>query len=180
MTNIVRNILIANIVMFALTYIIPLLIQGLILYPDSNFNPIQLVTYMFLHGSIIHILFNMIGLVVFGPELERTYGSDTFLSVYIFSGIISGATHLMFMNSPVVGASGSIWSLMVIYALNKPNQIFYVYFIIPAKIKYIVGLFLIFEVYSALFVNDSVSHFGHLGGAVSGFIFYMLNKYKNE
>jgi membrane associated rhomboid family serine protease len=118
----------------------------------------------------------MIGLAVFGPDIENRFGSSNFLKIYIISGILAGVSHILFIYNPVVGASGAVWSLMVMYALYNPERIFHIYFFIPAKIKYIVSVFFIIELYLSILGSDSVSHVAHIGGALTGFIFYRLNK----
>lgn len=175
LTKTVKQLLIANIVLFILTYIGLPIIGQLVLHPMA-FQFHQLITYMFLHSSITHIIFNMIGLLVFGPDIERKFGSSKFLKIYIVSGIIAGISHCLFIENPVVGASGAVWSLMVMYALYNPEHIFHIYFFIPAKIKYIVSIFLALEFYLFFLGNGGISHAAHIGGALAGFIFYKLNK----
>ena len=180
LTKVVKQILILNIIIFTISYLMSeyksTLIVDFVLFPIESgyFQPLQLLTYMFLHSSLAHILFNMIALVLFGPDVERRLGSSKFLKIYLLSGIFSGLSHLVFMNSPVVGASGAIWSIMIIYTLYNPNNIFNVYFIIPIKIKYIASFLFLMELYLS-FNNDGVSHIAHIGGAIFGFIAYKIS-----
>lgn len=177
LTKTVKQLLIINIVLFILTYLRLPIIGEFVLYSNSNyFQPHQILTYMFLHSSITHIIFNMIGLVVFGPDIEKRFGSSKFLKIYLISGVLAGVFHILFIDNPVVGASGAVWSLMVMYALYNPENIFHIYFFIPAKIKYIVSAFFVIELYLSILGNDGVSHVAHIGGALTGFIFYRLNK----
>jgi membrane associated rhomboid family serine protease len=172
-TKNVKGLIIANAIIFILELLLPL--NSLVIDPD-NLHAYQFITYMFLHASVAHIFFNMFALFLFGPEIENWLGSEKFLKIYLISGVISGISHILFIDEPVVGASGSVWSIMVMYALLKPNQIFNLYFIIPVRIKILVSIMFLFEIYAAIFSNDSTSHFGHIGGALAGFIFYQLNK----
>src|SRR3954469_24355588 len=90
---------------------------------DSRFAPWQLVTYAFLHGSFSHIFFNMLGLYMFGGEIERLFGSRFYLSFYFASVIAAAITHLVItglMGSPpvpMVGASGGIYGLLLAYGM---------------------------------------------------------------
>jgi membrane associated rhomboid family serine protease len=177
-TKTVKQLLIINIVLFALTLFKSPLILNLVLWPleSGYFQVHQLITYMFLHGGVTHILFNMIGLVIFGSELEKEFGQSKFLKIYFLSGIVAGISHIFFIDSPVVGASGAVWGLMVMYTFINPDRIFHVYFFIPAKIKYIVSVLFILEIYSSFFINDVVAHIAHIGGALTGFTLYRFLK----
>jgi len=107
----------------------------------------QLGTYMFLHGGMFHILFNMLALWMFGAELERIWGTPYFLKFYFVTGIGAGILTVLFSLLPfgvsqqlygsiVIGASGAIYGLLLAYALYFPNRPIYMYFVfpIPAKI----------------------------------------------
>jgi membrane associated rhomboid family serine protease len=183
LTTGVKNLLVANIIVFILTYFIvgfsPF--DSLALFPiHSNFfNPIQLLSYMFLHISVTHILFNMFGLVVFGTDLENKFGTKKFIQLYFLSGFFAGLTHIIFSSLPVIGASGSIWALMAVYALLFPNKELYLYFLFPVKAKYIIGFFFILE-FIYLGVNDGTSHLAHIGGAISGCLYYLIKLKKND
>ena len=100
----------------------------------------QLVTYMFLHGSLWHILMNMFILWMFGSELERTWGSREFLKFYFVAGIGAGIINVAFAAFrpamamiPIIGASGAIYGLLVAYAMLFPERYVYVYFMIPVR-----------------------------------------------
>jgi membrane associated rhomboid family serine protease len=119
----------------------------------------------------------MIGLMVFGPDIEKRFGINKFVKIYLLMGVISGLFNMFFMSNPVLGASGAIWGLMALYALFNPNNILYIYFLIPAKVKYIIGCLFLIELY--LFMtgsNDGISHIAHIAGALGGFLFYLLNR----
>lgn len=181
LTKGVKQLLIINLVCFAITYLlfslqVPL-IENFILFSHNsdNFQLYQLLTYMFLHSSLTHIIFNMIGLVVFGPDIEKRFGINKFIKSYLLMGVISGLFNMFLVSNPVVGASGAIWGLMMLYALFNPNNILYLYFLIPVKVKYIIGVFFTFELYMALMCsNDGISHVAHVGGALSGLSIYLL------
>jgi membrane associated rhomboid family serine protease len=119
----------------------------------------------------------MLGLITFGPDIEERFGSKKFLQYYLIMGIVSGLCHSILITNPVLGASGAVWGVMMMYALFNPNTILHLYFLIPVKVKYIVGVFFTIELYLALVgSNDGVSHIAHVGGALTGMIIYLLNR----
>ncbi len=137
----------------------------------------QLVTYMFLHGGLWHILMNMFILWMFGSELERTWGSREFLKFYFIAGIGAGIINVAFAAFrpdmamiPIIGASGAIYGLLVAYAMLFPERYVYVYFMIPVKVKYLVIFMVALEFFST-YQPDGVAHFAHLGGALVGFLY---------
>ncbi len=132
----------------------------------------QLVTYMFLHGDPWHILFNMLGLWMFGKELEMVWGSNQFLKYYFICGVGAGLTFLLFSKGVVIGASGAVFGLLLAFGLTFPDQIILMSLLFPIKAKYMV---LIYGVLTFMNIakpsGDGVAHFAHLGGMVFGFIY---------
>ena len=186
LTPVVKQLLKINVIAFIITYFfyafkVPI-VEDFILFniQCEYFRPYQLITYMFLHSSALHIIFNMIGLITFGPDIEERLGSNKFLQYYLIMGIVSGLCHSIFISNPVLGASGAVWGIMMMYGLFNPNTILHLYFLIPVKVKYIVSVFFSIELYLALVGgNDGVSHLAHVGGALTGLIIYLINrKYK--
>jgi membrane associated rhomboid family serine protease len=109
----------------------------------------QLATYMFLHGGLFHILFNMLALWMFGSELERIWGTRNFLKFYFVTGIGAGILTVVFSLLPfaasrqlyasnVIGASGAIYGLLLAYALYFPDRPIYMYLLFPIPAKYFV------------------------------------------
>lgn len=194
-------------------------------YPDSPFFQIwQPITYMFMHGNLSHIFFNMFALVMFGPIIERILGSKRFLKYYIIcalgalilqygvqaievqqiSGTIRASSFLNFdfandrvssslnlskenfdtlisiYGTPMVGASGAIFGLLLAFAYLFPNMPLYFMFIpVPIKAKYFVGAYILIEVYLG-FNNSgsSIAHLAHVGGALFGYILIKAWKIK--
>jgi len=137
----------------------------------------QLVTYMFLHGGLWHILMNMFILWMFGSELERTWGSREFLRFYFVAGIGAGIINVIIAALrpatafiPIIGASGAIYGILVAYAMLFPERYVYVYFLIPVKVKYLV-IFLVAIEFFLTYQADGIAHFAHLGGAFVGFVY---------
>ena len=144
----------------------------------------QTLTYLFLHGGWIHILFNMLVLWMFGKDLEMDWGKNEFLIFYFVCGIGSGLiTVLANINSPIVivGASGSIYGVLVAYGFTYPNRTVYLYGVFPLKVKYVVlGLGVIAFFASLSITQSKVSHITHLAGMIIGIIYILFNfRWKN-
>ena len=137
----------------------------------------QPVTYLFFHGGIWHVLINMFVLWMFGSELERLWGKNHFLKFYFITGVGSGLiTMLVNVQSitPVVGASGAVYGVLLAYGLTYPNRTVYLYGIIPIKsLWFVLGIG--FIAFMSSFDNMSqVSHVTHLSGMLIGY--FMLKK----
>jgi membrane associated rhomboid family serine protease len=135
----------------------------------------QLFTYMFLHGGLFHILFNMFALYIFGADIERAWGTKEFIKYYFVTGIGAGvASFLLSFNSSTttIGASGAIFGLLVAFALMFPERIIYLYFLFPIKAKYMALLFGGIELLASFrYTGDGIGHFAHLGGMVVGYLY---------
>lgn len=252
---VVKNLLIINGLLFLATWVFQNQFNldltnylGLHYFSSDLFRPYQLVTYMFMHGGIDHIFFNMFALWMFGNILENFWGSKRFLIFYMITGIgaaliflayqafkyneahvaiqylianptpdnylalmqdhfksfyqvpevqsqivnfasdwsqhlndsiylnraITDANQLLSLqiNSPMIGASGAVFGILLAFGMLFPNTLLYVYFLIPIKAKYFVILYGAIELYMGI-VNspgDNVAHFAHLGGMLFGFI----------
>ncbi len=136
----------------------------------------QPITYIFFHGGIWHVLINMFVLWMFGSELERLWGKSHFLRFYFYTGIGSGLITLLFNYqsiTPIVGASGSVYGVLLAYGLTYPNRKVYLYGLIPIKsLWFVIGIGLIAFISSFNNVSQ-VSHITHISGM---FIAYMLIK----
>jgi membrane associated rhomboid family serine protease len=135
----------------------------------------QIVTYMFLHGSVIHILFNMLFLWMMGSELERYWGSRQFLKYYFVTGIGAGIINVLVQPRsvvPTIGASGAIFGLIIAFALAFPDRELLLYFVIRIKAKYFAVLVGVIELLSLVFMpNAPIARFAHLGGLAVGYIY---------
>lgn len=139
----------------------------------------QLVSYGFLHGSFLHLLFNMFGLWMFGTPLEQLWGSRRFLQYYFVCMIGAGLVQLLVVSSmegggffPTVGASGGVLGILLAFAMMYPNRIIMLLFPpIPMKAKYFVILFGAFSLWAGVTGTQAgVAHFAHLGGMLFGFL----------
>ena len=133
----------------------------------------QPITYLFFHGGIWHVLINMFVLWMFGSELERIWGKNHFIKFYFVTGIGSGLI-TMFLNlesmTPIVGASGAVYGVLLAYGLTYPNRQIYLYGIIPIKsIWFVIGIG--FIAFMSSFNNLSqVSHVTHISGMLIGYL----------
>jgi membrane associated rhomboid family serine protease len=189
---------------------------GLYYLGSEHFMPVQLITYMFLHGNFSHLLFNMFAFWMFGSAVENYWGPKRFLIYYLATGIGAaiiqqlvgfvrieslsssidpqalqsiimegkdllstnrnwlgavGDLNLIY-NIPTVGASGSVFGILLAFGMLFPNSLIYIYFAIPVKAKWLVMGYGALELYSGFANNpgDNVAHFAHLGGMLFGFL----------
>ncbi len=136
----------------------------------------QLATYMFLHGGIWHILWNMLALWMFGAELEQTWGTRRFIRFYFFCGIGAGICvvilNYMFGNPsiPTVGSSGAIYGILLVSAVLWPDRVILFSFLFPIKMKYFVAIIGGIAFLNSFNVNSGVSDVAHLGGMAFGYL----------
>jgi membrane associated rhomboid family serine protease len=132
----------------------------------------QLVTYIFLHGGISHLLFNLLALWMFGGELESYWGSRKFLRYFLFCGVGAGICTVIFTPYqfiPVIGASGAIYGILLAFGWLFPNRLIYIYFLFPIPAKYMVIIFGLIELFSSIEgTGGGVAHLTHLGGLLFG------------
>lgn len=178
----IRLLLIINVAVFLLQSfgLQSFLLGNFALRPAAlldSFAVWQLVTYMFLHGGIWHILFNMLALWMFGRELEQTWGTRNFLRFYFFCGIGAGVCIVLMNalfgnpNSITLGASGAIYGIMLASAVLWPDRIVYLQMLFPIKMKYMVMIYGAIAFLGSTNMNSGVSDIGHLGGLLCGWIY---------
>ena len=179
LTPAVKLLLIVNVAVFFLQQFLPdqiLILFGLVpALVWQNLYLWQLFTYQFLHGGLLHILFNMLALWMFGCALERRWGSEFFLKYY-FVSVVGGAilnTLLVPAQSvPSIGASAGVYGLLLAYGLIYPDQIVYFYFLFPIKMKYFVWIIGGIAFYSSLTTGQGgIAHLAHLGGMLFGYLY---------
>lgn len=222
--TVTKSILIISVLAFLATSLLSskvdlVRILGLHYFLASDFKPYQFVTYIFMHGSIMHIFFNMFAVFMFGAVLENLWGPRRFLIFYIFTGLGAALTQLavyyfhispilqewqaaynathdymvqtqmledkkQFLNQfVVVGASGSLFGLLIAFGILFPNaELMMLFLPIPIKAKYFVAIYGAIELFSGLAnnANDNVAHFAHLGGMLFGFILLMIWRQKSR
>jgi membrane associated rhomboid family serine protease len=147
---------------------------------SGPFLPWQLISYMFLHGDFTHLFFNMFALWMFGLELENLWGSKRFLIYYTICGLGAAVANLLIapfftVVGPTIGASGSVYGILVAFGYLFPNRHIYIYFLIPIKAKYLVILYMALEIFAVASQSETgIAHVAHLGGAVVGIIYLLI------
>jgi membrane associated rhomboid family serine protease len=150
------------------------------LQPGDDFQPWQLVTYGFLHdpSGFAHIFFNMFALYMFGSDIERLFGSRFYLAYYFVSVIVAGGCHLLVTSllgapaTPMVGASGGIYGLLLAFAWYFPQRrVMLLIPPIPMSARTFVIVFGVIEfVFGVTGTQAGVAHFAHLGGMLGGWL----------
>jgi membrane associated rhomboid family serine protease len=172
LTPMVRNIIIANVVVYIFTLQSPYLVD-LLLLDGYGFRPWQPFTYMWLHDTqrVFHILMNMLGLFMFGCDLERVWGPQRFLRFYLLCGVGAGfliwIADLVFGPNRTLGASGAVYGVMTAYSLSWPNRTIQLLIPpIPIRAVYLIPVLFLMQ----LSMGGNVSHVGHLGGVIMAVI----------
>jgi membrane associated rhomboid family serine protease len=230
---VVKNLLIINGLFFLATLATEQIfkfdlanILGLHYFQSELFYPHQLITYMFMHGSIGHIFFNMFALWMFGNTIENCWGGKKFLIYYLVTGIGAGliqeavygirihqiisqltpemidtvkanglalwqqgmnykgamGTLNSLLNAGTVGASGSVFGLLLAFGMMFPNALIYMYFLFPIKAKWFVIGYGVIELWLGITnrSGDNIAHFAHLGGMLFGLILILWWKKKEK
>ncbi|MCK5706226.1 MAG: rhomboid family intramembrane serine protease [Candidatus Aureabacteria bacterium] len=148
-------------------------------FVTNNFMLWQIVTYMFLHAGLWHLVINMLMLWMFGANIERMWGKGEFLIFYFFTGIGAGLCSIITSWSsmiPIVGVSGVVFGLLVAYAVMFPDNIILFFFIIPMKIKHAVWILIGINLLGALSNEAGIAYMAHLGGGLFGYIYLKNTK----
>ncbi|CAN5211324.1 rhomboid family intramembrane serine protease [soil metagenome] len=178
MPPITQALLLLNVGVFFIDQLMgPMFVRLFALWPfGAGFLPWQVVTYAFLHGNFNHLFFNMLGLWMFGSELERMWGTRRFIQFYSASVLAAALAQLIVTALtgsvyPTVGASGGLFGLLLAFGMLFPHRKILLFFVIPVPARILVALYGAFELYQG--VTDSqagVAHFAHLGGMLGGFL----------
>ncbi|MEX0681083.1 MAG: rhomboid family intramembrane serine protease [Balneolales bacterium] len=140
-------------------------------------QPWRLMTYMFLHGSVLHVAFNMLWLWWMGRPVEEQLGSRNFLVIYLGSGIGGALINLvlspLFNVAVTIGASGAVFGMMVAFAMLFPTVPIMLLFFPPIEARFLVAGLIAIDL---LFISsaDNVARIVHLGGAFWGYILLKL------
>jgi membrane associated rhomboid family serine protease len=178
MASVTGLLIAANFAVFLLLLAAPGLVTPFALWPiGAGFLPWQLVTYAFLHGSLMHIGFNMFALYMFGGAIERVFGTRRYIAYYfvcvvsaalaqLLTAALSGAVY------PTVGASGGVFGLLLAYAMYFPhNRIMLIFPPIPMPARVFVIVYAALELFLGVTgTEEGVAHFAHLGGLVGGYL----------
>jgi membrane associated rhomboid family serine protease len=176
-------IIAANIAVYAATMLFPRLFEYLALNPILMLSGRfwEPLTYMFAHQNLSHLLFNMLGLLFFGPQIEREMGSWEFLSYYLLTGVLAGlfsfAVYLATGSFTVflLGASGAVFAVLLAYAVLFPNNDIYVFGILPLRAPVLVAVYALIEIVSEVFgFQNAVAHLTHLSGLAFGWLYFLV------
>ncbi len=176
---ITRTLILVCVAFFALQVLMPPTLElWLALWPvnSGRFMPWQVVSYSVLHGDFWHLLLNMLGLWMFGSDLERLWGPRRYVQ-YVAASVLSAAavqiawTYLIGTNVPTVGASGAIFGLLLAYGMTFPNRtVMLLIPPIPMKAKYFVMIYAVIELFFGVSGRGDIAHFAHLGGMLGGLV----------
>jgi len=181
-----KALIAANVGLFLITTFVRSLVPVLGLVPALVVRELriwQLATYMFLHGGLLHLLFNMLALWMFGTELERIWGTREFVKFYFVTGVGAGILTVLFSLLPfgfaqqlqysiVIGASGALYALMLAYAMYFPNRPIYMYLLFPIPAKIFVLIMGAIAFYSSLADSGGgIANATHLGGLLIGYLY---------
>jgi membrane associated rhomboid family serine protease len=186
MTSATRALLIANVLVFLLQSVTgDQLIASFALWPvgtseagGPSFEPWQIVTYSFLHGSVTHLLLNMLALWMFGTDVERVVGTRRFVIFYFVCVVSAGVCQLLISSFaaevayPVIGASGGVFGVLLAFAIYFPKRIIVLLFPpIPLPAWLFVTVYAVLELYLGVTGSEAgVAHFAHLGGMIGGYL----------
>lgn len=183
MPPITFTLILMNVLIYALGIATgPDIIRTFGLWPPGSGGPFevwQLITYSFLHGSPLHLAFNMIAIWMFGSALETRWNDLRYLLTYLLSVVVAAMTQIAvsgyFMHAagPVIGASGGVFGLLLAYALYFPNRVISLIFLpfiqIPARM-FVIGYGAIELFLGVTNTTAGVAHFAHLGGLFGGWL----------
>jgi membrane associated rhomboid family serine protease len=173
-TPIVRALLIATVAAFFLQAALPGLANALVFMPPlALVRPWTVVTYMFLHGDFMHLLFNMLALFFFGPRVEARILSRQFAILYFLSGITGALLSVIFSpGSPIIGASGGVFGVMLAFAWFWPHEKIFIWGVLPVPARMLVIVTTVFALWSGFGgVGGGIAHFAHLGGYLGAFLY---------
>lgn len=161
-------------------------------YKSPFFEPYQIVTCMFAHGGVAHILFNMFALYTFGTWLERVWGPKRFLIFYLVCGLVASVAQMLTLKDVIqfdaatnqyinyigsgVGASGAIMGLFAAFAYLFPNtELMLLFFPVPIKAKYMVVIMIAIDLFGQFGpIKTGIGHYAHLSGLLAGFIMVLI------
>lgn len=187
-TRATLGIIFINCVVFAICYFFPRFYQYIHYYGSLNATLVvrghmfwQFFTYMFLHQNVSHLFFNMIGLLVFGLQLERAIGSKEFVLFYLVCGILSGVFSFLVylytgqMRVFLLGASGAIYAVLFAYAVFFPRSIIMIWGLVPVPAPILVLIYAIIELGSQfLGGGGNISHVTHLFGFFAAWLYFII------
>ncbi|UTC76622.1 rhomboid family intramembrane serine protease [Treponema sp. OMZ 799] len=153
------------------------LVPILVLYAQTYW---QIFTYQFVHGDFFHLAFNMLALFFFGVPVERKIGTKEFILYYLLIGTIDGALSFLvyaatgFYNITLVGASGAIFGVLLLYAVIYPNSVIYLWAVVPVPAPLLILGYAVIELISIFSVGDGIAHLTHFIGLLAGWAYIRI------
>ncbi len=144
---------------------------------DLARRPWTLLTYAFLHGSLLHLLGNMLMLALFGPQVERRHGSAAFIRLYVAAALggalLSVAMRPLAGDGLIIGASGAVFGVMLAFVLAWPNAPIYLFPLpVPIPARWLVfGYAALALAFGFTGTGRGVAHFAHLGGFLAAWLY---------
>lgn len=175
MTPWVLRLVIANVLVFFVQYSTRSTF-GLEFAPYAILTrPWTLVTYMFLHGGLGHIFFNMLGLYFFGPRVEARLGSSRFITLYLLSGVAGALlSTALAPRYPIIGASGAVFGVLMAFARFWPRERIFIWGVLPIEARWLVIIYAALDLFGANgYGRAGIANFAHLGG-FAGALLYLL------
>lgn len=182
-TNVTLKLIIINAAVFLLTMLVPRTYGYLAMVPVYivyRHRYWQVLTYMFVHGGFTHLLFNMLGLFIFGTPVERRIGSKEFLLFYLLTGVLSGVFSLISYvlagtNVVLVGASGAIYAILLAFAVLYPTARVFIFGILPVRAPVLVIGYTVLEIFNQITgSSQGVAHLTHLAGFAFAYLYFLF------
>jgi len=158
-------------------------------YPASWGYSIQiwrLISYQFLHGSVWHLLWNMLGLYFLGPTLEKHWGTNRFLKFYLGCGVAGGLFYILLASIgllsilPMIGASGAILGMLAACAILFPHFIvFFIVFPLPIRVVAI-GIIILASAITLKNGTNAGGQAAHLGGMAAGALYVFSQSWRDK
>lgn len=135
----------------------------------------QLFTYMYVHFDLMHTVANMLGLWIFGPDVERIFGGRRFFIYYTFCGVGAALTACAFYpHGSIIGASGAIYGVLLAFAVLFPHRPLYLFGVAPIEARWLAVMYGVIDLVGGIQGIDNTAHFAHLGGLAAGILVFAM------
>lgn len=173
MTTVVLYLIVANCAAFVVQNMVPGLTQELAYVPVLALTrPWTAVTSMFMHGDVMHLFFNMLGLYFFGSAVEGRLGSRRFATLYFVSGFSGALASTMLPTTAIIGASAGVFGVMLAFAKFWPDTPIYIWAVFPVPARVLITFTTLLALFSGFSgARDGIAHFAHLGGYAGAWLY---------
>jgi membrane associated rhomboid family serine protease len=175
MTPWVRRLIVANVIVYFLTQLQPVIQSLFLLFPAGVMvRPWTPFTYMFLHANLWHLFFNMIALFFFGPRVEARLGSGRFLVLYLVSGLTGALFSFLTPTALIVGASGAVFGVELAFARYWPRDRILIWGVLPIEARWLIVIMTFISLQGAATGGGGIAHWAHLGGFAGAAVYLFL------